>query len=115
MNTEFRLPRLVREQAQARARALRLRPSEAESRLWQELRRTGLGFRRQQAVGPYVVAFYSARLALALVVEEAPLREDFREVELARHGVRLLRLSPRDVVADVASCVVRLRDELRAA
>jgi len=117
MNTEFRLPRLVREQARARARALRLRPSEVEVQLWERLCQAGLGgrFRRQQAVGPYVVDFFAAGASLALVIEDEPQREDFREVELARHGVRLLRLHPRDVLADPAACVGRIRDELHAA
>lgn len=117
MNTEFRLPRLVREDARARARALRLRPSEAEVRLWEQLRKGGLGarFRRQQAVGPYVVDFFAAGASLALVIEEEPQREDFREVELARHGVRLVRLHPQDVATDPEACLGRIREELRVA
>ena len=52
-----------------RARGLRRQMSLPEIVLWQVLRKTrlaGLRFRRQHAIGPYVLDFYcpSARLAL---------------------------------------------------
>jgi len=58
------------------ARGNRARPTAAEARLWQVLRsrRLGARFRRQHAIGVYIVDFYCS--AASLVVEiDGPIHE----------------------------------------
>lgn len=54
-----------------RARALRLAMTDAERRLWVNLRRDRLGvrFRRQHPVGRFVVDFYAPAVRLAIEVD----------------------------------------------
>jgi len=93
-----------------RARGLRRQMSLPEIVLWQVLRKTrlaGLRFRRQHAIGPYVLDFYcpSARLALEVdgfahdSVAQAR-RDERREAWLAQYGVRVLRIRATDVSRD---------------
>jgi len=93
-----------------RARELRRQMSLPEIVLWQVLWKTrlaGLRFRRQHAIGPYVLDFYcpSARLALEVdgfahdSVAQAR-RDERREAWLAQYGVRVLRIRATDVLRD---------------
>jgi very-short-patch-repair endonuclease len=56
---------------QARARELRHAMTPAEKKLWQHIRDNQLGvqFRRQHAVGPYIVDFFCAKLKLVIEVD----------------------------------------------
>ncbi len=59
-------------QMQVRARELRREMTPAEKKLWQHLRDGQLGgahFRRQHAVGPYIVDFFCARSKLVVEVD----------------------------------------------
>ena len=54
------------------ARQLRKLPTPAESRLWIVLRRNnlkGVSFRRQHAIGKYVIDFVSVKLKLAIELD----------------------------------------------
>ncbi|MDO8800991.1 endonuclease domain-containing protein [Phenylobacterium sp.] len=81
-----------------RARALRARALYTEVRLWDLLRGRrldGQKFRRQVAVGPYVVDFVC--LERRLIVEaDGPLHDAIRDIArddwLGRQGFRVLRL-----------------------
>ncbi|MBW8733586.1 MAG: DUF559 domain-containing protein, partial [Asticcacaulis sp.] len=58
----------------ALARQMRRAMTEPEWLLWERLRvrdETRLNFRRQHAVGPFVLDFYSARAKLAVEVDGA--------------------------------------------
>jgi very-short-patch-repair endonuclease len=55
-----------------RAAALRREPTPAESRLWSRLRNhqlQGVGFRRQHAVGSYIVDFCAPRTKLVIELD----------------------------------------------
>ncbi len=55
-----------------RARGLRKNPTEAERLIWQHLWRRQLGgfrFRRQHAIGPYIVDFYCFEERVAIEVD----------------------------------------------
>jgi very-short-patch-repair endonuclease len=56
---------------QARARELRRAMTPAEKKLWQHIRDNQLGvqFRRQHAVGPYIVDFFCAKSKLVIEVD----------------------------------------------
>ena len=56
---------------QSRARELRRAMTPAEKKLWQHIRDNQLGvqFRRQHAVGPYIVDFFCAKSKLVIEVD----------------------------------------------
>ncbi|WP_294323829.1 endonuclease domain-containing protein [uncultured Sphingomonas sp.] len=77
--------------------------------LWQRLRLEpcGLKFRRQHPILNYVLDFYCARARLAVEIDgEAhdrgtrPARDAERDAVLAAHGLTILRVPARDVLAD---------------
>jgi very-short-patch-repair endonuclease len=86
----------------------------AERRLCQGLRKHRIGgrkFRRQVPLGPYIADFYcpSARLVIEVdgVSHIGAAGDAVRDTWMARHGVRVLRISNRDVL--------RNREGMRAA
>jgi CreA protein len=93
-----------------RARELRGNLTLPEVVLWQSLRQgrlAGLRFRRQHAIGPFIVDFYcpSARLAVEVdghIHDDAgQVRYDRRrDAFLSAHGVRVLRFAAGDVLQD---------------
>ena len=94
--------------AYAKARQLRPDMSLPERLLWRELRGKPAGwkFRRQHAVGPYVIDFYCASVKLGIEIDgivhdmgEHPERDVQRDAFLRKHGVDVVRLPARDVLA----------------
>jgi ATP-dependent helicase HrpA/adenine-specific DNA-methyltransferase len=90
-------------------RLLRQRSTDAERALWWALRDRRLGpkFRRQHAVGPYVLDFYcvSARVAVELDgghhYDGAQHERDLaRDAWLHREGIRVLRFSDREALLE---------------
>ena len=96
----------------SRARELRREMRLPEVVLWQALRKrqlTGLRFRRQHPIGPYIIDFYCPAARLAIEVDglahdnPAVVRHDERrQTWLAEHGVRVLRIRASDVLRDEA-------------
>lgn len=93
----------------ARARALRKHLTEAEQELWKQLRkrRTGVKFRRQHPIGPFIVDFYCHEKALAIEIDgkhhELPDQKDYdgnRSTELQRMGLSVLRFKNEQVLKD---------------
>jgi very-short-patch-repair endonuclease len=93
-----------------RARELRGAPTPAERCAWQLLRgrRTlGLKFRRQHAIGRFIVDFYCAELRLVLEIDggihDDPERAAYdvaRTVSLEAHGFRVMRIRNDQLTAD---------------
>jgi very-short-patch-repair endonuclease len=84
---------------------MRSAPTEAERRLWRLLRDrrlSGLKFRRQVPVGPYVVDFLCVGVRLiveAVGAQHAESRHDeARDAFLAREGWTVLRFWNHDVL-----------------
>ena len=85
--------------ATARARELRRQSTAAETRLWHFLRDRrlrGLKFRRQHAVGPYILDFYCSEARLAIEVDggghaetEQKAYDRERTRAIAARGIRL--------------------------
>lgn len=83
------------------ARAMRHEPSEAEQRLWRELRDRGFAgwkFRRQHVCSDYILDFYCPVARLAIELDggqhgEMEQREydERRTAALERAGIRVLR------------------------
>ncbi|AZO10421.1 MULTISPECIES: endonuclease domain-containing protein [unclassified Mesorhizobium] len=90
------------------ARTMRREPTEAEDRLWQELRGRRLDkikFRRQVPVGRFVADFVCAEARLIVEIDgsqHAESRHDKeRDAELKARGFRVLRFWNDDVLKDL--------------
>ncbi|MFT3840312.1 MAG: endonuclease domain-containing protein [Myxococcaceae bacterium] len=102
----------------SRARRLRSNPTPAEKRLWWALRArnfSGLKWRRQSPWGPYVLDFFCKDARIAIEVdgdshaEPDQMRDDqARRVNLERAGIKLLRVSNAEVMADVGAVLERI-------
>ena len=92
----------------AAARELRNNPTPAEEFLWRFLRSKrlhGYRFRRQCPLGPYVVDFFCVQAQLAVEVDgpihdfpEAQTADRQRDMVLAGHGIRVVRVSNEEVL-----------------
>ena len=94
------------------AKKLRREMTPPEIALWLALRQNaaGLRFRKQHAVGDYVLDFYCAPARLAIEVDgevhgrgDQPTRDARRDVELAAHGLLVVRYPASDVLRDLDS------------
>jgi very-short-patch-repair endonuclease len=99
-----------------------------EVALWQVLRQRpqGLKFRRQHAIGPYVVDFCCVNRRLVVEVDGAvhgmgtqPQRDVERDRFITENGYRVLRVSAARILADVegtaAAIVARAENPLHRA
>ncbi|RTL94639.1 MAG: endonuclease domain-containing protein [Hyphomicrobiales bacterium] len=104
------------------ARAMRREPTEAEDRLWQELRGRRLDnikFKRQVPMGRYVADFLCAEARLIIEIDGSQhaesLRDLERDAELKARGFRVLRFWNDDVLKELdAVCdtiIAYVRDE----
>jgi len=92
-----------------KARSLRVRQTNCELLLWRKLRDrrlAGIKFRRQYAVGGYIVDFFcpDARLAIELDGGEHATRRDYdlrRERDLTARGIRTVRFWNSDVLQNL--------------
>ena len=101
-----------------RARSLRKRMTPPERRLWNVLkeRPSGLKFRRQHPLGPYVLDFFCHEAAVAIEIDGLahdlggnPERDLRRDAWIAGEGIRTLRfraLDVRDQLEGVLASVV---------
>ena len=97
------------------AREQRRQPTAGERLLWEHLRDGALGpkFRRQHPLGDFVLDFYCPEAKLAVEVDgpshaERPGYDAWRDAQLARRGVRVLRLPEAQVRHDLAGSVRRI-------
>ena len=91
------------------ARKLRKSMSLPENMLWQRLRsgRTGVKFRRQHPIGPYVVDFYCRSSNLIIEIDgeahnrgERPERDATRDAYLRNGGYEIVRIAAVEVLKD---------------
>ncbi|MBB4859853.1 very-short-patch-repair endonuclease [Novosphingobium chloroacetimidivorans] len=91
--------------------------SKPEYHLWQHLRRrpSGLAFRNQHPIGPYVVDFCCLSERLAIEVDgivhdrgSLPQRDLERDRFIKENGFRVLRISAQRVLADVEGVVAAI-------
>ncbi|MDP2244466.1 endonuclease domain-containing protein [Pseudomonas sp.] len=100
------------------AKQLRRDQTDCERLLWQHLRNRQLGgfkFRRQYPLPPYVLDFYCAELGLAVELDggqhfsdEALHKDAERSRYLERYGVRVLRFSNREVLAQMPEVLAEI-------
>jgi very-short-patch-repair endonuclease len=105
---------------QHRAGELRKEPTEAEARLWSRLRlldMKGTHFRRQHAIGPYIVDFCAVKLKLIIEVDGGQHleKEEYdrdRTEYLEMKGYRVLRFWNNEVMGDIDTVVGVILDEV---
>jgi len=98
-----------------RAKRLRAQMSLPEVLLWRALKGrklSGLHFRKQHPLGPYVLDFYCDAAKLAIEVDggshgfgDRPGRDERRDAWVAQQGVRTLRLSAELVLREIDDAV----------
>ena len=100
---------------QKRARALRRAMTQPEQTLWAMLRRHqhGLRFRRQHAIGRYILDFYCPSVKLCVEIDgpahEGREAHDERRTQwLAEQGIRVIRFSVADVEERSAAVIARI-------
>jgi very-short-patch-repair endonuclease len=97
--------------ARLRARQLRRTTTDAEKRLWQQLRRfeiDGSHFRRQVPIGPYIADFACMAAHLVIEIDGSQHAEDkkqqydeLRTRWLAKEGYRVLRFWNNDITRNM--------------
>jgi very-short-patch-repair endonuclease len=105
----------------SRAQELRRNQTEAEAKLWAYLRAhrlSGIGFRRQHAIGNYIVDFCAPREKLVIELDGSQhlgLEEydNERTVFLESKGYRVLRFWNNDVVNNIEDVATAILDALR--
>ena len=93
----------------ARARELRRNQTEAEAKLWACLRRkqlNGVSFRRQHAIGPYIVDFCAIKAKLIIELDgsqhlDQAAYDAERTAFLESKGYRVLRFWNPEVLQDM--------------
>lgn len=90
------------------AKTLRREMTEAEHRLWQELRSRkldGIKFRRQVPVGPYIADFLCSEALLIVEVDGSQHadseHDQLRRTQLQRRGFRVLRFWNDEVLREL--------------
>ena len=109
-------PAALWDSLRALARDKRREPTPAEDALWQMLRLMrpgGMKFRRQHAIGPYIVDFYSVRAQLVIEVDgsshDGRVEEDTaRQTDLEALGLIVLRFTNEQVLNDPLEVVNRI-------
>jgi very-short-patch-repair endonuclease len=104
------------------AREQRKDPTEAESLLWQLLRRRqllGFKFRRQHQFGDYVSDFYCSEAQLVIECDgsihqknERWRHDQIRDAYMTSQGVRVLRFTNEQVLGDVAAVLREIAEHL---
>jgi very-short-patch-repair endonuclease len=96
------------EQRTARARSLRFRSTDAETKLWNRLRARAIGghkFVRQEPVGPYIVDFVCRERRLIVEVDGGQHATDPKDATrtqwLNDHRYRVLRFWNNDVLQNI--------------
>ena len=122
MRFRHRRIRGTTQELDAAAREMRRASTHAEEVLWQQLRRgalDGYRFRRQHAVGRFILDLYCAERKLVVEVdgkyhdeEEQKIRDEYRTRALEQSGFTVIRFTNEEVLADLASVLYRIAEAL---
>jgi very-short-patch-repair endonuclease len=103
------------------ARRLRQNMTEAERKLWKYLRgkQMQFRFRRQIPSGQYILDFYCPKANLVIEVdgshhftEQGMKRDHVRDSYLQQQGLKVLRLSDRDVLMNISGVQQKIYEEI---
>jgi very-short-patch-repair endonuclease len=103
---------------------LRNTSTDAERKLWSELKGSqlmGWKFRRQQGVGTYVVHFYCPEYKLAIEVdgvthytEEELAHDNERQKWIEQYGIIFLRVTNEDVLDNIDGVLMMILEKIEA-
>jgi very-short-patch-repair endonuclease len=106
-------------QLKALSQHLRKNMTDAENMLWLRLRRKelkGHQFYRQKIIGKYIVDFYCPKANLVIELdggqhysEAGRAKDRTRDEVLIEMGIKVLRLSDRDVLQNIGGVMERIR------
>lgn len=106
------------------AQELRKKNTEAEKRLWEEIRLKkldGFRFRNQHPIGSYIVDFYCHSAKLAIEVDGGyHQKKEQREYDLGRdhdlslNGVQVLRFTNEEVMQGMSEVLRKIRECLKS-
>jgi very-short-patch-repair endonuclease len=98
-------------QTLSKAHALRNKMTPAEKLLWEELRLKkikGLKFRRQHAIGQFIVDFYCHEKKLVIEVDGGyhlekcqAIHDNDRNYELEKFGLKIMRFTNNEVLENI--------------
>ena len=104
-------------------RELRQRQTEAEEKLWCQLRNrqvVGKKFRRQHSVGPFIVDFYCHEQLLVIELDgsvhdtpEARLNDAEREAILCDMGLTIMRFPNDQVLYEMEKVLEKIKENVR--
>lgn len=100
------------------ARALRRESADAERLLWFHLREhrlAGVGFQRQQPIGPFIADFLAVDAGLVIEVDSAghgPRGDGARRAFLSRRGFHVLHAGSHDVLVRTEQVLERIHTAL---
>lgn len=102
-----------------RAKLLRNNMTEPEKILWQKLKKNqinGLRFYRQHPISKFIVDFYCHSELLVIELDgevhnkvEVSERDEGREIELKKLGLRILRFKNEEVSRDIHSVITKIK------
>jgi len=105
---------------QARARELRRQMTPAERKLWQHIRykQRGVHFRKQHAVGPFIVDFFCAKAKLVIEVdgdthgEQAEYDEERTQWLNTQKDYHVIRFWNDEVLHHIEGVLEKIREAL---
>jgi len=102
------------------SRRLRAEATAAEEILWQELRRDrldGFRFRRQHAIGRFVLDFYCPARRIAIEIDggvhdepHQAARDEARTQALEAQGIAVFRLRNEEILSDLPGALEQIRN-----
>ncbi len=104
------------------ARELRREMTDAEHKLWSQIRdnKLGIKLRRQVVFGPYILDFYSAKAKLVLELDggqhntdEGIVKDKKRDTYLKEHGLEVLRFSDIEVLQNTSGVLQIIYDKIK--
>ena len=103
------------------AKENRRNPTEAESLLWELLRKKQLGkpFRRQHIIGDFIVDFMCLPAKLIIEVDggyhnigNQQMLDEKRTEWLEKKGYKVIRFTNEEVLSDTKNVIIKLKNEL---
>ena len=104
------------------ARELRREMTNAEHKLWSQIRdnKLGIKLRRQVVFGPYILDLYSAKAKLVLELDggqhntdEGIAKDKKRDTYLKEHGLEVLRFSDIEVLQNTSGVLQIIYDKIK--
>ena len=104
------------------ARKLRRKMTDAEYKLWSQIRDNQLGIklRRQVVFGPYILDFFSAKAKLVIELdggqhntEEGIIKDQKRDAYLKENGLEVLRFSDIEVLQNITGVMQTIYETIK--